>query len=341
MAATAAASSSSQTTALPLAKSFASTDKKTRDKAIKSLAAFLSQPSDGDDANVARILPKSEMAKLWKGIFYCFWMSDKPLVQQALATEIAEMLLTIPTATASLAFLRGFWEATVREWAGIDRLRIDKYYMLIRRFTNASFRLLERESWDSALLEEYNSILSDRGGPLCPDDVKVPPSLPYHLADIYLEELDKALNASTSQESPTPAPLSTLLDPFISLAAGARAKLTVQRIESALLAPLFDAFDSALSPEASSSQSDDEDAEENQRSRKRARLDISPDFPHILAHSCLTPSTDAKTLTARELKKGLLKRLFEVASDTKTRDGNRRKMYAFWKARASEDDGEE
>ncbi len=180
-----------------------------------------------------------------------------------------------------------------------------------------------------------------------PDDVKVPPSLPYHLADIYLEELDKALNASTSQESPTPAPLSTILNPFISLAAGARAKLTVQRIESALLAPLFDAFDSALSPEATSSQSDEEDAEENQRSRKRARLDTSPDLPHILAHSCLTsastdgPDGEAKALSARELKKGLLKRLFEVASDTKTRDGNRRKMYAFWKARAAEDDGEE
>lgn len=39
-------------------------DKKTRDKAIKNLAAFLSDPSR--DA-----LPKAEMTKLWKGIFYC------------------------------------------------------------------------------------------------------------------------------------------------------------------------------------------------------------------------------------------------------------------------------
>ena len=39
-------------------------DKKTRDKAIKNLSVFLSDPSrDG--------LPKAEMAKLWKGIFYC------------------------------------------------------------------------------------------------------------------------------------------------------------------------------------------------------------------------------------------------------------------------------
>ena len=52
-----------------------------------------------------------------------FWMSDKPLVQQALASELAELILTISSTTASLAFIHGFWEMTVREWNGIDRLR--------------------------------------------------------------------------------------------------------------------------------------------------------------------------------------------------------------------------
>jgi len=50
-------------------------------------------------------------------------MSDKPLVQQALATELAGLLLSINSSQASLAFLDGFWESTVREWNGIDRLR--------------------------------------------------------------------------------------------------------------------------------------------------------------------------------------------------------------------------
>lgn len=50
-------------------------------------------------------------------------MSDKPLVQQALATEIAEIVLSIPETPAALAFLRGFWEMMVREWGGIDYLR--------------------------------------------------------------------------------------------------------------------------------------------------------------------------------------------------------------------------
>ena len=52
-----------------------------------------------------------------------FWMSDKPLVQQALASELADLILTISSNTASLGFIRGFWQMTVREWNGIDRLR--------------------------------------------------------------------------------------------------------------------------------------------------------------------------------------------------------------------------
>lgn len=110
-------------------------------------------------------------------------MSDKPLVQQGLATELAELLLKISSTTASLAFLRGFWECTVREWNGIDRLRyffpknlqnllfsnpkcrIDKYYMLIRRFVNSSFHLLIRAEWSESACTEYNDILT-KGGPL-------------------------------------------------------------------------------------------------------------------------------------------------------------------------------
>jgi ribosomal RNA-processing protein 1 len=49
---------------IPLGKYLASTEKKTRDGAIKSLANFLSQ-SDLEPMSDA------EMAKLWKGIFYC------------------------------------------------------------------------------------------------------------------------------------------------------------------------------------------------------------------------------------------------------------------------------
>lgn len=118
---------------IPLGKHLASTEKKVRDGAIRSLARFLEQ------AGTER-LDQAEMAKLWKGLFYCFWMSDKPLVQQALAQELADILLKIridaapsPSSSSSAAtssstlapldFLEGFFDAMVREWTGIDKWR--------------------------------------------------------------------------------------------------------------------------------------------------------------------------------------------------------------------------
>lgn len=44
--------------------------------------------------------------------------------------------------------------------------RIDKYYMLVRRFVNASFRLLIRTNWEEETCKMYNDILTSEKGPL-------------------------------------------------------------------------------------------------------------------------------------------------------------------------------
>ena len=43
-------------------------------------------------------------------------------------------------------------------------IRLDKYYMLVRRFVNASFRLLLRNDWSEEVCAEYNEILTRPGG---------------------------------------------------------------------------------------------------------------------------------------------------------------------------------
>lgn len=298
----------------PLGKYLASSEKKTRDKAVKNLAAFLSSDSEN-------VLPDLEMAKLWKGIFYCFWMSDKPLVQQALAGELAELTLTITDVPSSLNFLRGFWTMTVREWNGIDRLRMDKYYMLVRKFVNASFRFLVRTKWDSATMEEYNSILSGPNGPLCPNDIRVPASLAFHLSEIYLEELEKAL---ISSESPPPVPLSTLLLPFVGLAARTPTNTTYKHIQSSLFEPLRNSLKSSSGPP----------------SRKKARTSSS-DYSTLLVNACTSSSDGDQVMDVDAVRKSILQKIFDVASETETRDANRRRMYAFYKDAVDDDEDED
>ena len=47
-------------------------------------------------SEIARLKESTEleMLKLWKGLFYTFWMSDKPDVQEALAILLSDMVLT-------------------------------------------------------------------------------------------------------------------------------------------------------------------------------------------------------------------------------------------------------
>nr|AAZ14904.1 conserved hypothetical protein [Coprinellus disseminatus] len=309
---------------LPLGKVLASTEKKVRDKAIKSLAAFLSENSDNE-------IPPSEMKRLWKGIFYCFWMSDKPLVQQALASELAELVLTITSNTASIAFLRGFWQSMVREWNGIDQLRLDKYYMLVRRFVNAAFRLLARAKWDADLCLEYNGVLMAKVLTLhSPMDIKVPPGLVYHLADIYLEELDKVQNSASSENAPVP--LTLVIAPLLSLSAQTMSKITFKRLKTAAWEPLLE----ALSPAAEAS----EDEEEGERPRKRSRIDEEGTWPGLGRTSCLDdPSRGC--LDKETLLKGVRRKIFDVASDPSTRDSNRRQLYTLWKEADSVQDSDD
>lgn len=72
---------------------------------------------------IVRFHLKSKKKKGFVTLFVGFWMSDKALVQQALASELANILLSIDHNSASFEFLGGFWRTIVREWEGIDRLR--------------------------------------------------------------------------------------------------------------------------------------------------------------------------------------------------------------------------
>ena len=60
------------------------------------------------------------------------------------------MLLTRPRATlpqVSLAYYQAFIRTVRREWLGIDRLRLDKFMMLLRKLLASLLRLLSGNAW--------------------------------------------------------------------------------------------------------------------------------------------------------------------------------------------------
>lgn len=114
-----------------------------------------------------------EYMKLWKGFFFCFWLSDKTEGQFSLAELIAKLVHNLPvekrgdfSESGAALFLRSFWETMGREWPRLDRLRLNKYYNLMKNVIHQSFQMIaiaseteDSVSWNSDLVRAYGDIL--------------------------------------------------------------------------------------------------------------------------------------------------------------------------------------
>ena len=65
-----------------------------------------------------------------------------------------------------------------------------------------------------------------------------------------------------------------------------------------------------------------------------------PSYDNVLHNSC-ADAPKSGPLSQPNLKRSVLKRIFETASQEKTRDANRRKLYAFVKANSEDDEDDD
>ncbi|CZR62018.1 related to RRP1 protein [Phialocephala subalpina] len=203
----------------PFIKQLAANDRPTRDAALHSLRAFLS---------AKRSLPDLELLKLWKGLFYCLWMSDRPKPQAALAQELANLVSVLPSPSEKIAFLNAFWKTMQREWTNIDVLRMEKFLLVVRRYLAATFEVMRDEGWEEGVVGEVIKTLE--GCPCEVEDVRVPNGLRFHVIDIYVDELERV----TVLEEGSEAPVEVLLEPLRKLAKGSPNKVVRTKAKEAL-----------------------------------------------------------------------------------------------------------
>lgn len=177
-----------------------------------------------------------ELQKLWRGLFYSMWFSDRPRTQQRLADDLAGLLMVINSKNF-FGFLKAFWVIMAREWDSIDKHRVDKFYLLIRRYVAAALRRLQQEEWDEGWLKEYNDLV--RQVPLNPHDMKVPNALRLHMFDIYIDEMERVFNESLDDDDEqidaTTFPIKTLLEPVHEIVQNSKQKLIRQNGKSYIL----------------------------------------------------------------------------------------------------------
>lgn len=164
----------------PFVRKLAHNDTATRNAAFKSLQAFLKSKS-------SKNLDLLEMEKLWKGLYFSMWFCDKPIPQQALAGNLGKLFSEDVPQDKLAIFHEAFWVILLKEWPSVDKWRLDKYLMLVRRVLRHNFFRLEANGWPQEQVDEFVTVLQKY--PLS-DNQKFPLSLAYHVCDIFIDEIE-------------------------------------------------------------------------------------------------------------------------------------------------------
>ncbi|ROV87119.1 hypothetical protein VMCG_10733 [Cytospora schulzeri] len=191
----------SQTKSMPFIKNLASSDRKTRTAALESLRTFLSAK------HISSALSTLDILKLWKGLFFALWMCDRPLPQQALCNDLADLIWILPE-PAVIPWLTGFWATMAREWTtGIDVLRMEKFLLLVRRMFGSSLvwmQVREAKKAKSPKKRAANGEMATAATATVKFDKNrlVPVGLKLHALDIWVDEAEKAgmLEAGEGQD---------------------------------------------------------------------------------------------------------------------------------------------
>ncbi|EDK44820.1 conserved hypothetical protein [Lodderomyces elongisporus NRRL YB-4239] len=165
-------------------KKLASNDKPTRDAALEALRKYLASKTLKSGNSLSLL----DMEKLWRGLYFSMWFCDRPKAQERLAESLGQLYLeNIKSVESFLLFTKAFNLIMIKEWASIDQWRIDKYYLLIRRVLRHNFQYLKKNQWDLELVKKWTQVMMET---ILSGGDKVPVALPYHLCDIFLDELE-------------------------------------------------------------------------------------------------------------------------------------------------------
>ncbi|NXK86389.1 RRP1B protein, partial [Formicarius rufipectus] len=311
------------------AQRLAANEKRIRDRALKKLRGYIGvrtqRPSGG--------FSQEELLKIWKGLFYCMWMQDKPLLQEELAANISQLIHVFQNTEARHLFLQTFWQTMSREWNGIDNLRLDKYYMLMRLILRQSFEVLRRNEWDESLVEPLLQLLMKE---VMEPDSNAPSGIKLHFIDIYLDELAKVGAKELTADQNL-----KFIEPFCKIAAKSKDRGVLNAVATGVFELIVDqspfAIEDLMKELGSNSDEEEEDVSEE---------DSQEEVPKSKADRCFSRKSMQSSEKTEDIDenadygvgtvlqfdyKAVADKLFELASKKNTPSLNRKRLYKLVK----------
>lgn len=161
---------------LHFARAMADTEKPVREASLTSLQSWLKEHGSK--------LGPEEMDRLWKALFYCIWMADKrPIITATISAVVAF------TDVVGWSFLAGGLRCMVREWFGVDRHRVDKFYEMVNALLlKGTSMVCQVEGHDNFVKEVdvWLSILSETVWMQVP---RKGLGVALHILDVYIDKI--------------------------------------------------------------------------------------------------------------------------------------------------------
>ncbi|XP_035029837.1 ribosomal RNA processing protein 1 homolog B isoform X2 [Hippoglossus stenolepis] len=329
---------------IQFAQKLASNEKPVRTKAIKKLKKYINVRSQKETDGFT----DDELLKLWKGLFYCLWMQDKPLLQEDLSNQISNLIHSFHHIDGQFLYLESFLQTFKREWTGIDRLRMDKFFQLVRLMFKQTFEMLKRKNWESSVVARFLELLTAqllRGGSAAPS------GLQFHILDLYMTEL-----AAVGSSELTANQNLMFIEPFCKTAAKTKDRTLFRAICNSIFSSIIDQAPFAIeelmqevnaaedSDSGQASEGDDKDQIKGKISKplckKWTRMKINGSKSNQEEDDELLYSDDSDTELPCDGDIGpvlqfdytaLAEKLFELASRSSTPSQNRQRLYKIIK----------
>ncbi|XP_036094044.1 ribosomal RNA processing protein 1 homolog A isoform X2 [Rousettus aegyptiacus] len=306
---------------IQLAQRLAGNEQVTRDRAVRKLRKYIVARTQ----RAAGGFTHDELLKVWKGLFYCMWMQDKPLLQEELGRTISQLLHAFQTTEAQHLFLQTFWQTMNREWTGIDRLRLDKFYMLMRMVLNESLKALKMRDWEERQVEQLLELLTTE---ILHPDSGAPSGVKSHFIEVFLEELAKVGSRELTADQTL-----RFVDPFCRIAAQTQDPVVLNNIARGIFEAIVEQAPFAI--EDLLNELGEEEASEGAEQEQDARTEEPYEKPQgsfcgaelDVGEEQAGDDEDSAGAVLQFDYEAVASRLFEEASRQSTPSHNRKRLY--------------
>ncbi|XP_036707477.1 ribosomal RNA processing protein 1 homolog A [Balaenoptera musculus] len=303
---------------IQLAQRLAGNEQVTRDRAVRKLRKYIVARTQRAEGGFTH----DELLKVWKGLFYCMWMQDKPLLQEELGRTISQLIHAFQTTEAQHLFLQTFWQTMNREWMGIDRLRLDKFYVLMRLVLHESLKALKTRGWDERQTEQLLELLMTE---ILHPDSQAPNGVKSHFIEIFLEELTKVGARELTADQNL-----RFIGPFCTVAARTQDSLVLHNITRGVFEAIVEQAPLAIEELMNELEEEEEERDGDTPSREPPEGSVSgaePDPGKEQAGDDEEEEEDSAGTILQFDYEAVANRLFEMASRQDTPPQNRKRLY--------------